>query len=364
MNLFKKQKTAPVTVSAIANAAAQKPDREAEIIGEQLRAFRQSAKELLQQIDTSIKLTGGMDTNILSLVSKAIAHVISVSDIYQQTEQITENIGRLDSRIENQVAAVTESSSSIEEMLANIKSVSGVLEENSASMDTLLSQSETGRAGIEKVMEIMKYLVEKSENLQDASRMIQTIAQQTNLLAMNAAIEAAHAGSAGSGFAVVADEIRKLAENSSVQGKSISKVLTDLKAQINKATVLTGQSQEQFSRVVDLVEKVRNQEIIIKNAMIEQETGSSQILEATHQIQGITYEVRDRASRITASSSRILGGTKELETEMAEMSKVINSLMGNIEDVTEQVSHMQETSQTLGLCSIPYQGSKGGSDAV
>jgi methyl-accepting chemotaxis protein len=309
----------------------------AQAIAEETRILQKSADNLAKLLNTAAGTTADMDKTFLALVSKAINHVISVSDISQQTAQITTNIGRLESLIISQAAAVIQSSSSIEEMLANIKSVSGILGENSTAMDTLLSASEAGKDGIQKVTEIMKLLVDDSEALLEASKMIQSIARQTNLLAMNAAIEAAHAGMAGKGFAVVADEIRKLAESSSVQGKTISDTLTGIKKQINTATALSGQSQGQFTSIVAQVEKVRNQEIVIKNAMEEQETGGGQILDATRQLQDITGEIKDDMGKITASSSRILSEVKGLEQETAEMSKEINALMDNIEDIIAEV---------------------------
>ena len=309
----------------------------ADHLSDKVEALHDSIKKMTKPAEEAVKITTEMDKTFLAYISRAINHVISVSDVFKQTKQINQNIGALASHIEKQAAAVSQTSSAIEQMTANIASVSSILGENSKIMDDLRVASTEGTEGIQKVTGIMKTLVENSEVLQDASKMIQSIAAQTNLLAMNAAIEAAHAGQYGQGFAVVANEIRKLAENCSSQGKSISKILRGLQDEINSATVLTGQSQNGFAKIADLVDKARQQEHAIQQAMDEQKIGSTQILESTHQtthqISEVTGEVQEGARKIIASSSMILTGVTDLETETVEMSKAINDIMGGIEDV-------------------------------
>ncbi len=182
----------------------------------------------------------------------------------------------------------------------------------SDTMDTLISASVEGTEGIQKVTGIMKNLVENSKILQDANKIIQSIATQTDLLAINAAIEATNAIHYNQGIAVLASEIRELAENCSYQGQSIGKILNCLQEKINSATAITRQSLEEFTKITELVDKVRRHE---------------------QKISEVTGEVRERARKITASSSLILTGVTDLETETAEMSKAINDLMGVIEYV-------------------------------
>ena len=327
--LFKKKNVPPSAVKDEEQTSFSRTGA----ISEKIRTLKTAVNELVKPTNEAVTITADMDKTFLACISRAINHVVSVSDIFTQTKQINRNITALDSMIDKQAAAVSQSSSAIEQMNANIISVSNILAENSKVMNALLSASNEGTAGIQNVTEIMKTLVKNSEGLQDANRMIQTIAAQTNLLAMNAAIEAAHAGQYGQGFAVVADEIRKLAENSSSQGKYITKILRDLQNEIASVTAFAGQSRNEFEKIATLVDQARSQEQTIRYAMNEQETGSTQILQATHQIQEVTAEVRDEAGKITASSSLILSGVTDLEAETADISRSINTLMDNIEDV-------------------------------
>jgi methyl-accepting chemotaxis protein len=296
--------------------------------------------ELTNVVGGSVQDLARMDKTTLSLVSKAINHVISVADIMKATKRISDVINTLDGRMESQAAAVTETSSSIEEMLSNIKSVASILTKNNDSIDGLVGASHAGNESIQKISGIMKELAEDSESLMEANKIIQTIAAQTNLLAMNAAIEAAHAGDVGRGFAVVAEEIRKLAENSAVQGKTVNKSLSGLKTEIQNATEFIEKSQAQFNQIVGRVEDVRNQEIVIRNAMTEQAAGSSQILDAAGHINIITNDVRTSFKTIKTSSASIVKEAENLDKEMAEMSKDINRIMGDIEDIHNNFSHI------------------------
>jgi len=330
IGLLKKEKT---SVSPVKEKFTDDSFEDINLIQEKIKALQNAVIELTKPSEEAVKVTTEMDKTFLAYISRAINHVISVSDIFKQTKQMNHNIDELDNLIEKQTTAVNQTSSAVEQMTANVASVSNILNENNKVMGSLLAASGEGTIGIQKVTDIMKSLVANSEVLQDASKMIQSIAAQTNLLAMNAAIEAAHAGEYGQGFAVVANEIRKLAEICSSQGKSISKILREFQKEISNATIHTGRSQSEFEKIAALVDQARQQEQTIVQAMNEQKTGSVQILQATHQIKEVTQKVKNGAGKIAESSSLIPASVGDLENETAEMSKAINDLMGSVEDV-------------------------------
>ena len=208
---------------------------------------------------------------------------------------------QLSGNVTEQAAAVTESSTAIEEMIANIRSVTNTLSKNRVNVKDLQEASGAGHTSLNGIAADIQEIARESESLLGINSLMQNIATQTNLLSMNAAIEAAHAGERGTGFAVVANEVRKLAESSAVQSKTISTVLKKIKGSIDKIRKSTETVLNRFDAIEDGVKTVAAQENSILKAMEEQGQGSKQILQAIGQLNEITNRVKEDARKMVES---------------------------------------------------------------
>lgn len=286
--------------------------------------------------------------NIQSIKDRVISQSAGVNETQATMEQISRNINVLDGHIEEQAAGITESSSSIEEMIATMQSVTNSLERNAESMQELQGASETGRTGMAEISDLVSEVAAQSDGLMEASAVIKGVAAQTNLLAMNAAIEAAHAGDYGKGFAVVASEIRTLAENSGSQAGVIGTVLKKVKDSIDRVSVALRDTQQRFDTMYDLSRTVAEQETLIKSAMDEQGIGSKQVLEALSEMREISTKVRDASQQITTGSAEVLDEVKRLAQMSDEISQSINEMAVGTGQINSSVTHVSELARSNG----------------
>ncbi|MBR5402285.1 MAG: hypothetical protein IK102_10820 [Treponema sp.] len=322
------------------------------LIVHSVNAFKHKANDILVKFDTSAKRTSSESDDLVSNMDITKNNIASITESLQSIkqeienqsagvqesnssiEQIMGNIRSLNNSIEAQAAGVTQSSAAVEEMVANIASVSQILEKNGEVVNLLKDASEKGQEQVKVAVDTAQAVLTQSEGILQASSIIQNIASRTNLLAMNAAIESAHAGEAGKGFAVVAEEIRKLAEQSSSQSKTIDENLHSLSDSISRITVDIGHVKVAFENIYELTQKVREQETVIANAMEEQNSGNQQVLEAMRAISDSTSEVKNGSAEMLVGGEQIL---KEMQN-LSEVTRVISETMNQINDFSMHIS--------------------------
>ncbi len=287
-----------------------------------------------------------ISSNIDDVKEQAISQSAGVTETSVTMEEIINTIENLNKSIEIQATNVSESSLSIQEMIKNIvligkmlKSVNSVAENLSEKTTTAKNENDVASSDLSKISQ-------KSNELLKATSVIQNIASQTNLLSMNAAIEAANAGSAGKGFAVVADEIRKLSEESDLQSKEIFVTIKET-TDIIKNITINGQNTERiFIDVFELVNETLKEIENIVQRMQEQENSSQNVLSALEDINKITKEVKKGSSDMLVGGEQIAKEMQKLDeltciitnnmNEMNESSLLINSAVQEVNNLSQQ----------------------------
>jgi len=315
---------------------------------QQLITELKSAENSLSQIGENL---GASSEETASAISEIMANI---QNVRKQTELQTASlraangemeksavqVGQLNGLIQNQSAGIIESSASIEQMVGNIASVTESVRKMSGQFKQLI---EVTRAGKEKQTDVdskVKQMAEQSEQLTEANAVIAHIAAQTNLLAMNAAIEAAHAGAAGAGFSVVADEIRNLAETSGRQSHSIGEQLKGIDSAIEQVVGSSEKSREAFLTITENLSDTGNLVQEIDMAMAQQDSASKQVLEALRDINGSTAQVQTMAREMKEGSERV-------QKEMGNLTQAAETVAGSMDEMSAGAVQINNSAQAL-----------------
>lgn len=310
----------------------------------------------IKQSKRELETTGGELTLSTENTSNSIVEIIgNLDSIHHQissqnttvastasaVDHIMRDISTLNGMITDQSAGIAEASSAVEQMIGNISSVTQSVDIMADSFDSLSQNAEDGFAKQQDVNERILLIEKQSQMLHEANMAISSIASQTNLLAMNAAIEAAHAGDAGRGFSVVADEIRKLSETSSVQSKTISSQLKKIQDSIEDVVQASTDASSALAVMSGKIKETDGLMSQIKLAMAEQDSGSRQILESLRSMNESTQAVQGASKDIAYQNESILQEMETLKTSSNKMSQSMNEMASG-------ANRIRETGQDLG----------------
>lgn len=272
------------------------------------------------------------------LKAAAAARTAGIQETSSGIHEISRNLASFLTLIEQQGRSVQDSSTAVEQMVGNVASIgknAGTMAEEFRHLEGAAGE---GRTGINQVRRTVEAVAKQSEALGSANKMIASIASQTGLLAMNAAIEAAHAGEAGRGFAVVADEIRKLAELAAAQSKSIK---TELKASTDgiAAVVLqAGEAGQAFDRIAGQIDSLGRILDAVRHSLAEQEAGNRQVLEALGELSRIATEVKAGSDEMSAGTDHIRQQIQNVETASRGLDGAFAAIEGSVAGIRASVA--------------------------
>jgi methyl-accepting chemotaxis protein len=329
-------------------------------LGESLEArerSRQVVAQVASQLDKSDRLsadaqsTAAAGVEIERNVHSIKDQIVNLNQRFGNTESalenISQNLSQLASLAEQQSGIVSHSGSAVEEMVASIQSVSTIIEARTEEVKGLKVTAEGGQKAIVETGESFKLVVKQIERIKEMTGLISGIAAQTNLLAMNAAIEAAHAGEAGRGFSVVASEIRKLAESSRQSAGTIAGSLKDL----TKAIALTDQrvqaSGAAFGQVQVSVDRVSTAMEEIGASTHEMNAGTEEILKSTTDLQEATRGVDTSVKQVSEAYEQILSDVKQISRVITEVAAGMDEIGEGATDIRRSVTGITELAADL-----------------
>lgn len=287
------------------------------------------------------KITG--NTDVITAEVDELSSLMKQSD--SSVEKIADEIAKLTERIQEQSSAVNQSTASIEEMNSSLSNVAAITQAKKTSSSKLIQTAHEGGERLEQTNSAIQLMLSRVDSISEFVSVIQNIASQTNLLAMNAAIEAAHAGESGRGFAVVADEIRKLAEKAGSQSKQIGAGIKEIVETINTAAESGEHTRTAFQEIEQEIQTVVNSLEEINSSTSELTIGSEEVMNAMQVLQEISVDVKSGADSVNAETSTVQSALKQLASlaeKVRRLTATITEQAGSAEEVIGYVSEASE----------------------
>ncbi|MDR2149262.1 MAG: methyl-accepting chemotaxis protein [Spirochaetaceae bacterium] len=356
-------------VTTVANELAKTnfdiaiPITSANEIGEQqkaLRTVRDNFKQLVTTLNQQLQKLDGTSRNLKEAIKKSsvdLDHIVAqinnvdtqaesqitmISSTTDATKRIVNHIAELDTIIQAQASNIVQSYASIEQMIANTTTIRATVSRSIQLTEKLTNLSKNGQQTFHRLGEEYRLIVTRVLSLKTANKMIANMASETNILAMNAAIEAAHTGDSDSGFSVVASEIRKLAKSSTTESAAIDAEIKNMESAITKMEIVLEDTSQVMDPLFKGVSDIGSLFITIMQALEEQLVRNAQILEVLKVIQEKTHAVQDDSREIKKESTDIYKGIDQLKSTSIEVKNSVSTVLGVSKNIAEYLEYSQK----------------------
>ncbi|PHO12658.1 chemotaxis protein [Malaciobacter marinus] len=226
----------------------------------------------------------------------------------KSSNELSQNVEVISKNATSQAASLEETAASIEEITSNIRNTNEKAQEMLSISSETKNSAQTGKSLASKTVQSMDEINAQVTDINQAITVIDQIAFQTNILSLNAAVEAATAGEAGKGFAVVAQEVRNLASRSAQAATEIKKIVENATIKANDGKQISSSMIEGFIQLEDKINHTNRLIDDVTNAAKEQTIGMTQIADAVNQLDKFTQEnatIADRTNDIAKGTNKI-----------------------------------------------------------
>lgn len=291
--------------------------------------------EALHVVKQAVRFIDGQDKVNNDAIKKAYSDIQGVKD----------NAAMVEQQIHQQAEAVQATSTAVDQMNASIENVAEISQLADEVAEKLRRTSTEGTQSIKTAVEAIQQIQSASAQIQDIIKMIQKIASQTNLLSMNASIEAAHAGTFGAGFAVVADEVRSLANTSSKNAKTIKDHMNDMTKKIENGVAAIQDAGKAFAEIDSGVEETVTIVSKIRDAAEEQKIGANSTLEATGTVVNAITRIEEVAKQQSQHAENVYGVMQNIVNSSDEITKALQKTSESVENVGVSLTDVEDCSR-------------------
>ena len=313
---------------------------------EQLQNSMEETRVILEKTDSPLSKINNLSFEAF----EANAQIFSLAQSDKTVHHLTDIVSRMEKQIHSQEYSIDQTSSAIEQMSSSIAAIIQTIQTASQLADKLKNYSETGSRAIKEARLAIDEIKDASQSVSEILAVIQRIAAQTNLLSMNASIEAAHAGKSGTGFALVAQSVRTLADESTKSSKKIENYISEMDEQIQIAIQTIVSTTKIFSSIQKNINE--NTELIetIFNAMNEEESAAQDTATAIASViavgQGIKTQFqtqKEAAINVEETVTLIIDIADRMRQLLAAESEMTKNLQSTTNVIKENLSQSKQT---------------------